>query len=278
MATPVLTHHALPGALGPILVDVRASSRTARQPAVLIMHGFKGFKDYAFFPPIAERVARAGFTAVNITVSGAGVDEHGDFTLLERFARNSYTREMGDIEIVIQALMSGELGTVPPTSLGVIGHSRGGGVVLCVARETPAISAVVTWAPIATIRRYTDAEVAMWRKLGRIEVENSRTHQRLPMDYEIVEDALAHADRFDIRVAAAALDRPWLLAHALNDETVPVAEARELAALATDARFESLFIERGGHTFGARHPWAGPTAETEQLFGATVKFFTRHLR
>ena len=278
MATTVLTHHVLPGALGPILVDVRASSRTPRQPAVLIMHGFKGFKDYAFLPPIAERLARAGFTAVNITVSGAGVDEHGDFTLLERFARNTYTREMGDIEIVIQALMSGELGTVPPTSLGVIGHSRGGGVVLCVAREMPAIAAVATWAPIATIRRYTDAEVAIWRRLGRIEVENSRTHQQLPMDYEIVEDALAHADRFDIHTAAATLDRPWLLAHALNDETVPVAEARELAALATDARFESLFLERGGHTFGARHPWAGPTPETEQLFGATVKFFTRHLR
>ncbi len=277
MATPVLTHHALPGALGPILVDVRTSSRTARQPAVLIMHGFKGFKDYAFLPPIAERLARAGFAAVNITVSGAGVDENGDFTLLEQFARNTYTREMDDIEVVIQALIAGELGTAPPTSLGVIGHSRGGGVVLCVARETPAITAVATWAPIATIRRYTDAEVAMWRKLGRIHVENTRTHQQLPMDYEIVEDALAHPDRFDIRAAAATLDRPWLLAHALNDETVPVAEARELAALATDSRFEALFLERGGHTFGARHPWAGPTAETDELFGATVKFFTRHL-
>jgi dienelactone hydrolase len=278
MATPVLTHHTLPGALGPVLIDVRTSSRTARQPTVLIMHGFKGFKDYAFLPPMAERLARAGFTAVSISVSGSGVDEHGDFAFPERFARNSYTREMGDIEMVIRALMAGELGTAPPTSLGIIGHSRGGGVALCVARETPAITAVVTWAPIATIRRYSDAAVEMWRKLGRIEIENTRTHQMLPMDYEIVEDALAHADRFDIRAAAARLDRPWLLAHALNDETVPVVEARELAALATDSRFEALFIESGGHTFGARHPWTGPTRETEQLFGSTVKFFTRHLR
>jgi dienelactone hydrolase len=242
------------------------------------MHGFKGFKDYAFLPPMAERLARAGFTAVNITVSGAGVDENSEFTFLDRFARNTYTREMDDIGTVIRALMAGELGTATPTSLGVIGHSRGGGVVLCVASETPAISAVATWAPIATVRRYSDAAVEAWRKRGRIEVENSRTHQMLPMDYEIVADVLAHSDRFDIRRAAAALDRPWLLAHALNDETVPVAEARELAALATDSRFESLFTGSGGHTFGARHPWAGPTVETEQLFGATVKFLTRHLR
>jgi dienelactone hydrolase len=277
MATPTLTHHALPGALGSILVDVRAVSRTTRQPAVLIMHGFKGFKDYAFLPPMAERLVRAGFTAVNISVSGSGVDARGDFTHPERFARNTYTRELDDIAIAVAALLAGELGTVAPTSLGVIGHSRGGGVALCVARETPAIGAVVTWAAISTIRRFSDAEMEVWRKLGRIEVVNARTHQVLPMDYEIVEDALAHPDRFDICAAAAALDRPWLLVHAIKDETVPLAEALELAAVATDPRFESLFTEGGGHTFGAAHPWAGPTAETEQLFGTTVNFFSRHL-
>lgn len=277
MATPTLTHHTLPGELGPILVDVRAASRSTPQPAVLVVHGFKGFKDYAFLPPIAERLARAGFTAVNLSVSGSGVDEHGEFTLPDRFARNTYTRELGDIELVIQALRAGQLGTALPTSLGVIGHSRGGGVALCVAREMPAVQVVVTWAPISTIRRFSDAEMEIWRKLGRIEVQNARTGQLLPMDYEIVEDALAQADRFDIRRAAVELDRPWLLVHGADDETVPVAEAHELADLATDPRFESQFIQGAGHTFGARHPWAGPTRETEQLFDATMRFMSRHL-
>ncbi len=277
MATATLTHHTLDGALGPILIDVRAATRTAPQPAVLIMHGFKGFKDYAFLPPMAERLARAGFTAVVISVSGSGVDEHGQFTLPERFARNTYTRELGDIELVIRALMAGELGTAPPTSLGLIGHSRGGGVALCVARETPAIDAVVTWAAMATVRRYPDAFVELWRKRGRIEIENVRTQQLLPMNYEIVEDVYANEDRFDIRKAAATLARPWLLVHGTDDETIPLGEGRELAALATDPRFESLFIEGAGHTFGVRQPWSGPTKESEQLFSATVAFLSRHL-
>jgi dienelactone hydrolase len=277
MATPTLTHHSLPGALGPVLVDVRTASRSAPQPAVVVMHGFKGFKDFAFLPPIAERLARAGFTAVNLSVSGSGVDAAGEFTLLDRFARNTYTRELGDIELVIRALVAGDLGVATPTSLGVIGHSRGGGVALCVARETPELQAVVTWAPISTIRRYSDAEVEIWRRLGRIDVPNARTGQLLPMDYEIVEDALAHADRFDIGKAAAGLDRPWLLVHGTDDDTVPVAESRELATKATDPRFESHFIPGAGHTFGARHPWAGPTSETDQLFDATVRFLSRHL-
>ena len=37
MATPLLTHHALPGALGPILVDVRTASRTAGKKAGVIV-------------------------------------------------------------------------------------------------------------------------------------------------------------------------------------------------------------------------------------------------
>jgi dienelactone hydrolase len=277
MATATLTHHSLDGALGPVLVDVRTTSRSAPQPAVVVMHGFKGFKDFAFLPPIAERLARAGFTAVNLSVSGSGVDAAGEFTLLDRFARNTYTRELGDIELVIRALVAGDLGVPPPTSIGVIGHSRGGGVVLCVARETPVLRAVVTWAPISTIRRYSDAEVEIWRRLGRIDVPNARTGQLLPMNYEIVEDALAHAERFDIEKAAAGLERPWLLIHGTDDETVPAAESRELARHATDPRFESHFIAGAGHTFGARHPWAGPTSETDQLFDITVRFLSRHL-
>jgi pimeloyl-ACP methyl ester carboxylesterase len=278
MATPTLTRHPLEGALGPILVDVRAASRTTPQPAVVIVHGFKGFKDFGFLPPMGERLARAGFTAVGISVSGCGVDEHGQFTLPERFARNTYTREMADIDCVLRALIAGELDVVPPTSIGLIGHSRGGGVALCVARETPEVSAVATWAAMATVRRYPDAFVDLWRRMGRIEIENVRTGQMLPMDYEIVEDVYAHEDRFDIRKSAATITCPWLLVHGTDDETIPLAEGRELAALATMPQFESVFIEGGSHTFGARHPWTGPTRETEQLFGATTGFLARHLR
>src|SRR5512143_489800 len=77
MATPTLTAHTLPGVLGPLLVDVRTSDRAEPRPAVLIVHGFKGFKDWGMFPPLADRVARAGFTAVSFNLSGSGVDEKG---------------------------------------------------------------------------------------------------------------------------------------------------------------------------------------------------------
>jgi len=47
VATPTLSTHVLPGALGEIFVDVRAAGRSQPRPAVVIVHGFKGFKDWA---------------------------------------------------------------------------------------------------------------------------------------------------------------------------------------------------------------------------------------
>ena len=85
MATPTLSRHELDGTLGPIFVDVRAGGRAAPRPAVVIVHGFKGFKDWGFFPPFAERVARAGMTAVTFNMSGSGVDAGGSPAHADRF-------------------------------------------------------------------------------------------------------------------------------------------------------------------------------------------------
>src|SRR5215212_6440670 len=96
MATPTLTKHSIPGALGPLLIDVRAGGRTSPRPAVVILHGFKGFKDWGMFPPLSERIARAGFTAISPNFSGSGVDDSGDFSLPELFGRNTFTAELQD--------------------------------------------------------------------------------------------------------------------------------------------------------------------------------------
>jgi dienelactone hydrolase len=278
MATPTLSRHQLPGALGPILVDVRTANRASPQPAVVLHHGFKGFKDYAFFPPFAERLARAGFSAVTLSVSGAGVDPLGNFAWPERFARNTYTRELDDLARVLRAVAEGSLGFAPPSSVGLLGHSRGGGVALLSARETPAVTAVATWAAIGSARRHSEREVELWRKAGSIPIPHQRLGITLSLDYEVVEDFLEHEHgRFDIHAAAGALRRPWLLVHGTEDETVPVAEGRALAERGDPDTTEVVFVEGATHTFGARHPWAGETPHLQRTFDVTTSFFSRHL-
>lgn len=272
MATPTLTRVTLPGALGELLVDVRAAGRSAPGPAVLVLHGFKGFKDWGMFPSFAERLARAGFAAVSFNMSGSGVDDSGRFAYPDRFGRNTFSAELGDVTMVLEALVAGGLGIPAPTSVGLVGHSRGGGIGILTARRHRRIGALVTWAAIASVERWSAEQARQWRDQGRLDVLNARTGEVLPLYTSALDDIEAHAANIlDIAGAAAADGPPWLLVHGDRDESVPFAEA-ELLHRAARGRAELLRIEGGGHTFGAVHPFAGPTPELERVFDATIRF------
>lgn len=248
-------------------------------PAVVVLHGFKGFKDWGMFPPLADRLARAGFGVVSFNVSGSGADERGQFVFPERFGHNSFTTELADIAVVLAALDGGELGLVRPSSLGLVGHSRGGGMATLVTAANRRISGLVTWAAISHVRRWSAEQRAAWRTAGRIDVVNARTGQSLPMYLETLDDIERNADgSLDIEAAAARIEVPWLIVHGDADEAVPVLEARRLAECAGRAPVEQLVLPGAGHTFGAVEPFRGMTPALEQVFDATVRFFGRVLR
>ena len=276
MATPSLTKHIVPGALGPILVDVRAGGRTSPRPAVLVLHGFKGFKDWGMFPPFAERLAQAGFTAVSPNLSGSGVDDAGDFTLPERFGHNTFSAELQDASRVIDALIRGDLGVPPPSTLGVVGHSRGGGIGVLQAARDHRIRALVTWAAISRVERWPEPQRKAWRAAGQTEILNSRTGQILPLYTDVLDDIERNAAALDIGAAAARLTIPWLIVHGTQDESVGFSEAESLkAAGRRSARL--LPVEGGGHTFGALHPWRSSTPELTTVFHETLAWLTTHL-
>lgn len=278
MATPTLTRHSLPGALGPLLTDVRSADRRGAAPAVVVVHGFKGFKDWGMFPPLADRLARAGFTVVSFNLSGSGVDQSGEFVWPERFGRNTFSAELRDIAAVLDALAGGRLGTAPPTRIGLVGHSRGGGMAILQAARDDRVRALVTWAAISTVDRWPDpAERKRWRETGSLAVVNARTGQVLPLYPDVLDDVECHAaGSLDIPAAAGRIGVPWLLIHGTGDSTVSVAEARRLAAAARPELVRFLPVD-GEHTFGAAHPWRGSNPVLDRVMDETVGWFSRHL-
>jgi dienelactone hydrolase len=230
------------------------------------------------FPAIADRLARAGFTAVSLNVSGSGVDDTGEFVWPERFGHNTFTRELADVESVIAALDQGRLGVPRPTSIGVIGHSRGGGTAILATSRLPRIGALVTWASIGSVRRWTPEDAASWRKAGVFPVLNKRTGETLPSYTEVLDDVDENAGgALNIQQAAGRINAPWLLVHGTADESVNFRESEELAAAAPKATSRLLPIDGADHGFGAVHPFAGPTADLERVFDETVAWFSRHL-
>ena len=87
--------------------------------------------------------------------------------------------------------------------------------------------------------------------------------------------AVSDATGGTAEAAAARVAVPWLLVHGTADEAVPVEEAERLAALQPRLKFER--IEGAGHTFGARHPWAGSTPELDRAMGRSIAWFATHL-
>src|SRR5213076_864217 len=85
-----------------------------------------GFKDWGFFPYVADRLARAGLAVVSFNFSGAGVGDGSDtFEEPERFGHNTYTNELRDLDIVLDALTQGAFG-FQLSAYGLFGHSAGG--------------------------------------------------------------------------------------------------------------------------------------------------------
>ena len=279
MSTSTITHHHISGTLGQLDVDVRAGGRTSPRPAIVVIHGFKGFKDWGMFPPAADRMAQAGFTVVTFNLSGSGVDAQGEFTQSELFGSNTYSAELDDVARVVDALGRGELGTTAPSAVGLLGHSRGGGDAVLHAAQDPRIRALVTWSAISTVDRWPRETRDRWRRDGVLEVVNARTGQVLPLYTGLLDDVEEHgAARLAIEAAAGRVAAPWLIVHGTADESVPFDEAERLRAASGAPVTELLTVEGAGHTFGTVHPWAGMPSDFERVLRATTTWFARHLQ
>jgi len=260
----------------PVYGHVRFREGVEQAPVVVVCHGFKGFKDWGTFPVWGRRLAEAGFVSVlfNFSYNGVAPEQPTDFTRLDLFAENTFTRELDDLDAILTAVVEGRVpeASVDPSGLGLMGHSRGGGTALLQASTDDRIRALATWSAVSTfLDRFPASWIRDWQTRGYAEVMNARTGQTMRLNRVLYDDALAHHDRLDVRAAAARVGVPWLLVHAEDDAAVPFAEAEALLAASSGAE---LFRAQGGHTFGGRHPFDGPLPETlRAVFDETVGFF-----
>lgn len=262
---------------GVIRGEVRLPEGPPPRTAVVVVHGFKGYKDWAFFPWLAERLvgSRHAVVTFNLTGSGIGSGDPHAFSDLEAFAENTYSRELADVGAVMEAVRGGLVPRVPDR-IGLVGHSRGGADAILHAASDPHVEALVTWAAVHDLDRWSDETRRTWREQGRIFVLNARTGQQMPLGLELLEDFEARREALDVTSAAARVGAPWLIVHGTDDETVAPEAARILARANPGARLH--LVEGAGHTFGAVHPFAGPGAPLESAMTATLRHLREHLR
>ena len=275
MATPRLDKIVLTGADGgPLRVDVRSGARPGEvRPAVVICHGFKGFKDWGMFPRLADRLATAGFLAVSFNFSGSGVSGGDEFDEPERWYRQKPSADLADLRAVVDYLVANG-----SQWIALVGHSRGGGLAIVQAARDARIRALVTWSAVDHFLRWPMDVIQRWRETGTVDVVNQRTGQVLAIGRDALDDWDRYGDNLlDVMAAAHQIRVPWLIVHGTEDATVPVEVGRILAEVSGAAETETLIVEGASHTFGARHPWVGATPELDQVFERTLLFLSRRL-
>jgi pimeloyl-ACP methyl ester carboxylesterase len=229
---------------------------------VIVLHGFKGFKDWAFFPWVANWLVEQRIAVCRYNTSRSGVGEDLEtFDQLDLFADDTFTVQLSDLRIVVEHAQDR---LRVPTFL--LGHSRGGGVAILGAGEVPNLRGVIGWNPIAHADRWDDATKAAWRRQGFTEFENSRTKQKMRLSTRVLDDLPNH----DILGAARNLKVPLLVLHGGRDDTVAPSEAIELAAAAPHA--EKIMIRSATHTFNAVHPFKRTPRQLSLATAITQRF------
>lgn len=239
-------------------LDVPAEARAL----VIVVHGFKGFKEWGFFPWLASELVEQRFAVCRFNTSRSGIGENPDtFDRLDLFADDTYSVQLADLRVVVDHAQDK---LKIPTFL--LGHSRGGGVAVLGARSVPHLHGVITWNAIARADRWSPDEKIRWRADGHLDVENARTKQMMRLSTRVLDDLENH----DIVGAAAQLEVPLLAICGGRDETVSPDESKLLTATAKDAGF--VKIRTGTHTFNASHPMRRPPMQLDLAKAITARF------
>jgi len=216
---------------------------------VVLVHGFKGFKDWGFFPWLAELLCSRKFAVCRFNMSRSGIGEDSEsFDRLDLFADDTYSIQVSDLRSVVAHART----LFPRLPLFLLGHSRGGGVALLTARSLPGLAGVITWSAIASAASWDEQTKKQWRRDGFTEVVNARTKQVMRMSTAILDDYEAHAADLDILGSTERLEAPLLIVHGARDESVPVIAAQRIYDAAPEASL--LVIGTASHTYNAIHP------------------------
>ncbi|MCB0509422.1 MAG: alpha/beta hydrolase, partial [Bacteroidetes bacterium] len=227
--------------------------KSHRKELLIFCHGFKGFKDWGAWDLVAKEFAEAGyvFLKFNFSENGIGQENLSEFTRLDLFEQNNYSKEIRDLKLLLKEIRNSAFWQEEKLEkIHLIGHSRGGGIAAVVASEEQEIASLITWASIASFDRFGSEEnIAQWKQEGSKNFYNSRTQQDMKIAFQFYEDYAKNKERLNIEACVKNLEKPMLIIHGTADEAVGFSHAQRLKNWKPDA--ELFLIENANHVFGA---------------------------
>lgn len=242
---------------------------------IIITNGHNGFYSYGMFPWIQEQLAGAGLASFSYNFSHGGTRGDEDvFSDLDRYSRNCMRLETADL-IGVGTWISTHY---PAARIWLLAHSMGSIPTIfgaCELRHAGMqLSGLILLAPVSRLDFWPDTLIEEWKKTGTITMYNRRTGQDLPHGPDMLREILEADQTWNMEQALSELNLPLLVIHGKEDEAVLPDHGKNLVRWArgsgSDARL--IMIERTGHTFGTKHPFAGPVQSSWNMIQHLIQY------
>ena len=264
----------------PICGEIRYTPGMGNCPIVIICHSFMAFKEWGFFPHVAEGLARDGFAVITFNFALNGVEGNNNrITEFKKFSSNTFTRELEDLRCVIDAAAGDEVGfrNLDGGRIGLLGHSRGGGIAIVHAANDTRVRSLATWSAISTFDRWSSHQKSVWRANGFLPLAKDSTVSPLRLGLGLLEDVEQHRDRLDITKAAGRLGIPWLIVHGREDLTVKNSEAELLYEESDQSLTKFIVLDHVSHLYNAASEAEDHYATLDSVLSKTSDWFHQHL-
>ncbi|CAN7022040.1 unnamed protein product [Brassica rapa subsp. trilocularis] len=223
---------------------------TGSTEVVVLCHGFRSNKNDAVMKSVAAAIEKEGISAFRFDFSGNGESE-GSFYF------GNYNHEADDLRSVIQHFSN--MNRVVPV---ILGHSKGGDVVLLYASKYHDISNVINLSGRYDLKRGIGERLGedfldRLEQQGFFDVKDGRSV------YRVTADTIMERLNTDMHEACLKIDKDCrvLTVHGSEDEIIPVEDAREFANIIPNHKLE--IVEGADHCY---------TKHQSQLVSTVIEF------
>lgn len=238
-------------------------------PAVVICHGFKGYKEQLHLQTLATKLAQNGIVALRFDFTN---EVGGSFGKLEDI---TFSQGLKDLKSTIDYVAKQKF--VDKKRIGLTGHSLGGQQILHYTPTDKRVKALVDLAGViyrgdggTNMERAVKKQLNQAKKTGYYYIISKRTKKTYKIKLNFYYDVLKH----DTPAQVKKIKVPTLIIHGSKDETVALKNSRGAYKLLKQTK-KLVIIP------GAPHTWRGnddPKGKFQKIINPiVVEWFKKYL-
>jgi pimeloyl-ACP methyl ester carboxylesterase len=246
-------------------------------PLLIIVPGFLGFKDWGFYPHLSEKLIENNYSTILFNHSTGGVDESGrPYSDLKNLKRTTIGNDLIDLKSIYNFIRHNEKlnGRIDFKKIGLIGHSKGGGVAIIHSRSNPNVRAIVTINGIERFQRIPKEKVDSIIKQGYHEILLQGMLQKFRFEKDFWEDIETNKSKYDIISTLRKIDARCLFVQGDEDDKVDISEAKAMHSAIPD-RSDLMIIESADHNFGCNVFCERLPALAESIFDKVIEWLDK---